>query len=440
MIQRRLLLIVLAAVTVALIALVICFNVILGHTLDRNASSLLRSRAEAQLEVIDTTGGKITLAHAPDAASADPGAWVFDGTRVVERPRARPVVDDQAVALSQVHVPTFRDVPEYDIRLFARPVNDSGKRIGSIVVAVSMTPYEQTKTTALVFSLVSGALILVLVLFVARWLLSSALRPVAEMTSQAATWSERDIDRRFGLGEPRDELTQLASTLDALLDRLASSLRHEQRFSAELSHELRTPLARVIAETELALRRERAPDEYRQSLEIVHANAVQLGRIVDALVAAAQNDATPMRGTADAFEVASGAASACVGLSEERGVDLDIVPPPRPLRVGVEQDFAERILQPVLENACRYGRSSVAVTIDRDDGVVRFSVADDGSGVAQDEVERIFEPGVRGRTANGHGSGLGLSLARRLASSVAGEIEALPDAGGGHFVVRLPAG
>jgi len=59
------------------------------------------------------------------------------------------------------------------------------------------------------------------------------------MTRQAAVWSERDLERRFSLGKPYDEVTELASTLDRLLDRLAASLRREQRFSAELSHEQR---------------------------------------------------------------------------------------------------------------------------------------------------------------------------------------------------------
>ena len=80
--------------------------------------------------------------------------------------------------------------------------------------------------------------------------------PGVRMTRQAAEWSEHDLDHRFALGAPHDELTELASTLDRLLDRLAASLRHERRFSAELSHELRTPLARVLAEAELALRRD----------------------------------------------------------------------------------------------------------------------------------------------------------------------------------------
>jgi len=86
------------------------------------------------------------------------------------------------------------------------------------------------------------------------------------MTEQAAAWSERDLDRRFHLGEPHDEVTRLGATLDGLLDRISASLRRERRFSAELSHELRTPLANLTAEAELALRRDREAAEYRQAL------------------------------------------------------------------------------------------------------------------------------------------------------------------------------
>ena len=111
------------------------------------------------------------------------------------------------------------------------------------------------------------------------------------MTDDAADWSAHDLDRRFNRGEPYDELTQLAATLDALLERLSASLRHEQRFTAELSHELRTPLARIAGESELALRRERAAEDYRASLEAVQRNAEQMTRTVEALVAAARQEA-----------------------------------------------------------------------------------------------------------------------------------------------------
>ena len=111
------------------------------------------------------------------------------------------------------------------------------------------------------------------------------------MTEDAAAWSEHDLDRRFELGDPYDELTRLAATLDALLDRLAASMRHEQRLTAELSHELRTPLARISAEAELALSRPRTGDDYRAGMEAIGRSAEQMTRTIDALMAAARQEA-----------------------------------------------------------------------------------------------------------------------------------------------------
>jgi signal transduction histidine kinase len=436
--RRRLLVLVIAAVAAAVTALVVGFNLLLANTLDGSARDLLRSRAAAQLAIV-TEQGRIHVGETPDTAVSDAWVWVLSRGRVLERPPQAKAVDQAALSLARGPA-GYRDVPSADIRLYAVPVVLHGSRKGSVVVALSLAPYEETRTLALVSSLVFGVLVLVLVAFAARWLLTSSLRPVTRMTRQAAAWSERELDHRFGLGEPRDELTELASTLDDLLDRLAASLRREQRFSAELSHELRTPLARVLAETELALRREREPVEYRTTLELIKRNAEQLTRTVDALVAAARFEAGSRRGTADAFAVAEDAVASCSGLAVERGLTLALEQPARVMRVGVERDLAERILQPVLENACRYARSTVSIDIERNGSSVRYAISDDGPGVGEDERERIFEPGVRGAAANGDGSGLGLALARRLAASVAGEIEVDSASSGGRFLVRLPAG
>jgi signal transduction histidine kinase len=118
---------------------------------------------------------------------------------------------------------------------------------------------------------------------------------------------------------------------------------------------------------------------------------------------------------------------------------VNVQPPARPLRIGVDGAFGERILQPVVENACRYGRSSVSVSIVQSDGTVAYLVEDDGPGVADGERESIFEPGSRGSAGRGDdssGAGLGLSLARRLARSVAGDVVAT----GTGFRITLPRG
>jgi signal transduction histidine kinase len=125
-------------------------------------------------------------------------------------------------------------------------------------------------------------------------------------------------------------LQRLTPTEFRLLDRLAASLRREQRFSAELSHELRTPLTRVIAETDLALRRERTPQEYRDTLELIRRSARQLSRTIDALVAAARHEAGGARGTSDALAVANAAVEAGTGLAVQHEITVHVVPPTNP--------------------------------------------------------------------------------------------------------------
>jgi signal transduction histidine kinase len=432
---------VVAAVAASLVAIVAGFNLILGGVLDRDARDLARARADAQIESLRFTGGRVSVGEAPDDRSADAYVWIFDRGKVLERPRAGPAIDRAARTLAGGDK-RFVDVPKNDTRLYAAPVLVNGERVGTVVAGVSLAPYEQTRKIALLASLFLAGLVLLVVLIATRWLLRASLKPVVRMTRQAAEWSEHDLEHRFALGAPHDELTELAATLDGLLDRLAASLRHERQFSAELSHELRTPLARVLAESEVALRRERHPHEYRQALELIHGNADQLARTVDALVAAARYEAGAERGTADARAVADEAARACSAVAAERQIDLRVAEPPRALRVGIDADLAQRIIQPVLENACRYGSSRVRVGIGRENSSVLYSVEDDGPGVAPEENARIFEPGVRGSAAGTgeNGAGLGLALARRLARSVDGEVLADPTASGGRFLVKLPSG
>jgi len=97
-------------------------------------------------------------------------------------------------------------------------------------------------------------------------------------------------------------------------------------------------------------------------------------------------------------------------------------------------------LHPVVENACRYGRSAVRVAVAREGSTVLFSIDDDGPGVEDAEQESIFEPAVRGSAgrSSASGAGLGLALARRLARAASGDVIARPGHNG-RFVVRLPA-
>jgi signal transduction histidine kinase len=444
-VRARLLLTVVGAVAAALALMTLGFNLLLWRGLSADADALARSRAAVEVSSLDVVDGRVLTSTLPDKGTLESEAWLFVGDRIVDRPVAKPAVDEMARRAAATPG-LIVDVPRENVRLYAKPAVVDGKRVAVVVVGVSTTPYETTRRIALVGSLALAAAILVVVALVARWGLAAALRPVAEMTADAEAWSlsAQDSGRRFAVGEPHDELGQLAVTLDALLDRLSASLRREQRFSAELSHELRTPLAKICTEAELALRREREPSAYREALQAVLSNAQTMTRAIDTLVAAQRQESGLARGSADTHAVLDEVATACDDLAGERGVDLAVRPPGGTVLVGVEADVALRVLQPVVENACQCAQGHVDLAVQRRGSEVLFTIDDDGPGVRPGECERIFEPGVRGSAGDCErafpGAGLGLALSRRLARAASGDVTAAASNDGGRFTVRLPAG
>ena len=216
--RSRLLLATVASVGVALIVLLVAFNVLFERRLSANATDQARARAAAELSVIDASGGAIDVREALDGATGDSPIWVFDGSRVLEEPRIS-TLDSAATRISSGNE-TAVDAGEY--RLVALPVTHSDRRIGTVVAAVSLAPYEEAQHTAVIASIALSVIVLMVVAFVTRWILVAVLRPVSSMTVSARDWSEHDLDRRFQLGAAHDELTELAATLDQLLDRNAA--------------------------------------------------------------------------------------------------------------------------------------------------------------------------------------------------------------------------
>ncbi len=282
-IRTRLLLAVVGALALALIIGVTAFNVILEQRLSASAESLARAQAQTELSSLKVVDGELVAPEGLEERGAVGSTlWVFaDGTVDREATRSVPL-DERSQRRSPEGLKRTSRVRE-SVRLYALPVVDDGKRMGTVVAGVSLDPYEETANIALVGSIVLAVALLVGVALLTHWILGKAFLPVSRMTEDAAAWSDHDLAKRFNQGEPYDELTRLAATLDAMLERLSASLRHEQRFTAELSHELRTPLAKIAAEGELALRRERTPESYRESLTAVVRNADQMTRTVEAL-------------------------------------------------------------------------------------------------------------------------------------------------------------
>jgi two-component system OmpR family sensor kinase len=434
-IRGRLLGAAIASVIVALCILVAVFNVVLSRRLASDTDSLLHARANAELSAVRIQDGAPALPEAPDAGATTSPVWVFAGHTPIERPRAAAAVDRRAQLMAREPA-GMADVPGHETRLLSVAVIDHGRRVGTVVAAVSLEAYNDTRQIAFLGSVLLAIAIAIVFAVSTGWILRRALQPVARMTADAADWSEHDLDRRFQLGPPRDELTQLGATLDDLLARVAAGLRREQRLSAEISHELRTPLARVQAESDLALRRERTSAEYTTALASIGANARRMTEIIDTLMETARHAANPATATCDVHAAAGAAVAACAPLAETHDVALELAPSRGAARARVEQALAERILQPLLENACRHARTRADVSVEVVGTDVRVTVVDDGPGIDASALETVFEPGAR--SADSDGAGLGLPLARRLARAGNGDVIARSGASG-EFVVTLPS-
>jgi signal transduction histidine kinase len=427
----------------ALGGLVLAFNLVLAARLDADANSLARAQAAAQVSALRVKGGQVRLPDAPDGRNPDSETWVFQAGSALERPRTS-TANDRAAGQLAHHAPAFTDVGSTETRLYAAPVALT-RPGGVVVVGVSLGAYEETRHTALIASVILAGCICLLVLVAARWLIGRALEPVATMTRQASQWSEHDLDRRFSPGESQDEIAQLATTLNGLLERIGASLRHEQRLSAEISHELRTPLASVIAEAQFAQRHGVEDETLTRILE----RSQELGRTLDALMAAARAEFSPHSARADAVSCARTAIAHAAVARPELSASVD-APAAEPVLVGVEAELVQRILAPLLENAVRHAASGVTVSVRREDDAVVFSVQDDGPGVPAEDRDAIFAPGPgnggsaitgappRGTAVASSGAGLGLALCRRLATSAGGEVRLEPGDAGARFTVRLP--
>lgn len=284
------------------------------------------------------------------------------------------------------------------------------------------------------------------ILIVTCWLLVvRALRPVDVMTHTARDIAHsRSFSRRVPLNGQRDELGQLATTLNEMLANLERAYQSQQRFVADASHELRAPLTAIQANLELLERRPAMPPvEQREALGEASREARRLARLVNDLLALARADTgvTLRRRPVDLDRVALDALGEARHLA--RGQRLAIGPL-EPIEIEGDPDRLQQLLLILLDNALKYTPSDGQVTLGlrRDGTTAEVTVLDTGIGIGPGDLPLVFERFYRadpGRARDPGGTGLGLPIARWIAEQHGGEIalESAPGRGT-TAVVRLP--
>jgi signal transduction histidine kinase len=271
------------------------------------------------------------------------------------------------------------------------------------------------------------------------------LRPLGRITRTAREVAGSDLHRRIELDGPDDELKELADTFDEMLDRLNRSFDSQRKFVANASHELRTPLAinRTLLEVQLA--DPAASQDLQQLGRTLLATNERSEQLVEGLLllARSENELTDRR-PVELSEVASQALEQTRGEAAGRQVELRAAL--RETTVAGNGVLLERIALNLVQNAVRYNVPDgwvEVITGPAPGGAGELVVSNTGPVIPGYELEHIFEPFRRvksaERTRSDRGVGLGLSIVRSVVRAHGGAIEAAPRAGGGLVMrVRIP--
>jgi heavy metal sensor kinase len=316
----------------------------------------------------------------------------------------------------------------------------------TITVGQSLEPVEATLRT-LAGTLVALTLVVGLASALAsRWVCRRALAPVSLMADHTRAMKASNLDDRLPQVHSRDELEDLSQAFNGLLDRLQESFERQRQFTGDASHQLRTPLTAMLGQIEVALRKERSAEDYRQVLTTLQRQGQHLRHIVEALLFLARADSEGRLSPLEPLDLSQWLSEHLQSWSEhDRWEDVNLVQSSgQPIWVACQPALLGELVNNLLDNALKYSPagSPVTVTLESDDKTVRIAIEDRGIGIAPGDKSNLFQPFFRTNQVRRRGIaglGLGLAVASRLARAFGGTItvESQPDSGS-RFTVHLP--
>lgn len=329
------------------------------------------------------------------------------------------------------------------MRVLVAPIVWQGRVEGVLQVASSVDVAEGAILPFRGYLLGGTAGVGAVALLCGWYLTRKSMNPVKALTRTAeAIYRVGDLSQRIEVGKGGDEIKTLGRTFNRMLDSIEQLVTSQHRFLADASHELKTPLTVIRGNAEILCRGASAGDD-AEAADAILRESTRMQRIVDDLLAIAELDAaTEMR-----FEPVEVRA-----LAERAVHDLEPLAGRRELRVrgdievlvSGDVDKLERALRNLVQNAIAATEPAGRIEIDvrRHNGMARLVVADDGRGIDPGHVPHIFERFYRVDTSRSRatgGTGLGLTIVKRVAEAHGGSVEAgRSELGGAVFEVRIP--
>jgi two-component system, OmpR family, sensor kinase len=359
------------------------------------------------------------------------------------------VAELRRVTTDAVHFSTMKLVTGEQLRVALQRTKDHDGQIFFIRIGQSLSPLQKARRQLIILLAIAGPAALLLGSYGGLLLANQALHPVDRLTRAAEEIEAGDLSKRVQVPAKMDELGRLAITFNRMIARLQAAFERQRQFTADASHELRTPLAVMRGDIEIALRRERKPEEYRSVLTSNLEETIRLSRLVEDLLMLARADAGQTLLQCEPLDLAELCAQVVeylAPLAEVHEQQLRFTPPETtPLEVQGDAQRLKQMLLNLLDNALKYTpeRGTIQLRLTRDEHEAVLSISDTGRGIPAEDLPHIFERFFRHSRSTSdktvQGFGLGLSIVKWIVDSHGGKIiaESRPDHGT-TFTVKLP--
>ncbi len=292
------------------------------------------------------------------------------------------------------------------------------------------------------------SVVILIVISISVYFSKSIFYPIKNITDKVKQISTENIHLRLeNTGSTSNEINELSNTFNGLLNRIETAFETQKNFISNASHELGTPLTAIIGEADVALLKQRSPEEYVQSLQTILQQAERLDEITKSLLFLAQ---TGYKGKAILFErlrmdeVIWETKSIIDKLNPNNkiSVDLDLLPEdPKKLKVDGNKQLLNLAFANILNNACKYSNNNkVTVQIASSNTHVIITTQDNGVGIPESEMPFIYDPFFRAsNTTLFEGYGIGLPLTRNIIRIHKGDIIVTSEINKGVTVrIKLP--
>jgi heavy metal sensor kinase len=390
-------------------------------------------------EELNELGGVWAGAALLEVSDAD-GRIIFQSKQFQKPYPALPAVAKGEIAF----LTTNLDYVQYRIAMHGFEVNGQTFRVRA---AVPTEPFDQALDRFRLILKETLPILAILASLAGYWLSGRALAPVNAIIETARGVGVQNLSGRLAVPPANDELRRLSETLNAMLGRIEASVKRLTQFTADASHDLRTPIALIRSSAELALRRPRAEDEYRETLARILATSEETTHLIENLLTLARADAGAADlhfSDIDLVPHLEKIAEEAVILAAGKGIQVTSELALGPIKVSADPAAIERVLLIVVENAVKYTPNNGKIKINLSNGAAtaRMEIRDNGIGISDKDLPHVFERFYRADEARSRepgGSGLGLAIARWIVDLHSGNIEAQSTLGGGSlFRITLP--